>query len=342
MSTPDIPFPVNVQENQIRANLNSSMLLNFLMVSKKPVNSNHCIVLSAISVLYCLCFLYFAVQWYYLDWVLVVNGDTRESIFLATVVDGLDWIWVLCGFLANSMFIISDGLLIWRCYHVWGQSFWAILAPLIPLVAECGLSVATTVFSAKFSSATSDANFILFNNISSALIFVSLGTTVIVTFIIGYRLHSASRIHHLSSRRLYNHIVTIIIESAAAYSLVLLFEAITVVVPSGAVIGSSLQYSSYYMDGILTAVSNQGMAPTVLVARIALTDPNSTDAPATLTHISGDLQFGSQQGSGSGRSGDTTGGDINTSVYANEVDQTLVIEVKRQFSADATCGDNQV
>ncbi|PPQ93632.1 hypothetical protein CVT25_000818 [Psilocybe cyanescens] len=354
MSTPGIPFPVNVQENQISANLNSSMFLNFLMgiytmvyggtmylyLSKKPANLNRLIVLSTISVLYLICFLYFIVQWYFLDWVVVVNGDTRESIFLSTVGDGLEWTWILNDFLQISMFIISDGLLIWRCYHVWGQSFWAILAPLILLVAEFGLFVATTAFNAQFGWITSDANATLFNNISSALIFVSLGTTVIVTFIIGYRVHSTSRIHHLSSRRLYNHIVIIIIESAAAYSLVLLFEATLGVVPSSVVFGSPWSDAVYYVEVILTVVS--GMAPTVLVARIALTDSNSTDASGARTQISGNLQFGSQQGSGSSHSGDTTGGDVDASVHADEAELTPVIEVKREFSADATSGDNQV
>ncbi|PPQ91334.1 hypothetical protein CVT25_003767 [Psilocybe cyanescens] len=319
MSTPDIPYPVNVQENEISANLNSSMLLNFLMgiytmvyggtmylyLFKKPANLNRLIVLSAISVLYILCSLFFIVQWYYLDWVVVVNGDTRESIFWATE-DGVEWTWILGIFLQNSMLIISDGLLIWRCYHVWGQLFWAISAPLVLLVAECGLFVATTVLSVKFGSATSDANATLFDNILTALIFVSLGTTVISTFTIGYRVHSASRIHHLSSRRLYDHIVTIITESAAAYSLVLIFEAILAVVPSSIMAGFPLREAACYLDVIVTVVS--GMAPTVLVARIALTDPNNTDTSAT--QISGNLQFGPRQESGSGPSGDTTGGDV--------------------------------
>lgn len=41
------------------------------------------------------------------------------------------------------------------------------------------------------------------------------------------------------------------------------------------------------------------MAPTILVARIALMSPDSTTAP-TITHISG-LDFGTQQGSGRSR-----------------------------------------
>ncbi|PPQ71717.1 hypothetical protein CVT25_004852 [Psilocybe cyanescens] len=111
--------------------------------------------------------------------------------------------------------------------------------------------------------------------------------------------------------------MTMLIESAATYSLVLL-QAIIGVVPSNVVVGSSLNKANYYTGGIVTVFSV--MAPTVLVARIALTNPNTTVASATIAHISG-LQFGSQQRSGS------------------DAEPTPVIEVKGEFSADASSGD---
>ncbi|PPQ82444.1 hypothetical protein CVT25_007242, partial [Psilocybe cyanescens] len=220
----------------------------------KPANLNCRIVLSAISVLYFLCFSEFIIDWYYINWTIVTNGNMRESIFLGTVGYGLEWTWVLNDFLQNSLLIISDGLLIWRCYHVWGQSFCAILAPFILLVAELGLIVATTFLDIKFCLITSEANTILYNNTTSALTFVSLGTTVIATFIIGYRIYSVSQRRDTSSRRLFNHIATIIIESAAAYSMVLLLDAIIYVVPSLNVLGSPLSQAEYYVGAILTVV----------------------------------------------------------------------------------------
>ncbi|PPQ88043.1 hypothetical protein CVT25_000870 [Psilocybe cyanescens] len=311
----------------------------YIYLSKKPANLNRRIVLSAISVLYFLCFLEFIIDWYYINWTIVTNGNTRESIFWGTVGYGLEWIWVLNDFLQNSLLIISDGLLIWRCYHVWGQSFWAILVPLILFAAELGLNVVATVLDIKFCLITSDANTSLYNNTTSALTFVSLGTTVTATFIIGYRIHSVSQRRDPSSRRLFNHIATIIIESAAAYSIVLLLDAIIYGVPSLIVLGSPLSQAECYVGAILTVVS--GMAPTILVARIATNDNNSV-ASATLTHISGDLEFGSQQGSGSGRSGTATGGDVNSFVQVDDAEPTPVIEVKKASHADGMFGDKQV
>ncbi|PPQ90612.1 hypothetical protein CVT25_006682 [Psilocybe cyanescens] len=307
-------------------------------VSKKPENFNRRIVISTISVLYLLCFFDFIVQWYYLTWTIVINGDTRESIFLGTV-DGPQWTSVLSAFLENSLLIVSDGLLIWRCYHVWGQSSWATSVPLILLVAEFGLFVVTTVLSAKLGLITSDANIILFNNISSALTFVSLGTTLITTFLIGYRMHSAFQIHGLPSRRVFNRIMTIIIESGAADLLVLLLKAIIIVVPSFNMLKSPLSEADYYTESIIIVVS--GLAPTVLVTRISLTDTTNTVVPATITHVSG-LQFGSQQGSGSGCSGNITGRDVSASADTDDAEQTPKIELKRESSTDASSGDNQV
>ncbi|PPQ87709.1 hypothetical protein CVT25_011502 [Psilocybe cyanescens] len=92
------------------------------------------------------------------------------------------------------------------------------------------------------------------------------------------------------------------------------------------------------MEAIVTVAA--GMAPTILVARMA-TNHNHTVSSCTITHISG-LQFGSQQGSGSVHSGNTTGGDINASVHVYDADPRPKIEVKMESSADAPFGDNQV
>ncbi|PPQ88152.1 hypothetical protein CVT25_005050 [Psilocybe cyanescens] len=242
MLRPDIPIPVNVQENAISSNLNGSMLLNFLM-------------------------------------------DMEMLPCLGTIVLG-DF---------GSIDTFSPGM----C---------------------AGLLVATTVLNVKISPITSDANANLGNNITSALALVSLGTTVTTTFIIGYKIHSVSRIH------------------AAAYSLALLLYAIDAVVPSFEALGSPMGEASYYITVIVPVVT--GMASTILVARIATND-NHTIASSTITHISG-LQFESQKKSGSGCSGDAIGGDISISVHADDAELRPVIKVKRESSTDATVGDNQV
>ncbi|PPQ82850.1 hypothetical protein CVT25_009221 [Psilocybe cyanescens] len=269
----------------------------FTVVSKKAENTNRRIVLSVISVLYLICFSDFIFQWYFLDWFVVVNGDTRESIFFGTLGGGPAWMGVLNTFLFYSLLIVSDGLLIWRCYHVWGQSFLVILGPLILFVTEFGLFATATTLAGLTNTITSNTKDIIVSNlISSAVTLVSLVTTIITTLLIGYKIHSSSRFDKSPSKRLFNHVVVLVTESAAAYSLILLFEAIFTIDTSFSVVGSPYLLVQYYLEVVTIFVAKQGMAPTVLVARIVLRNPNST-AASTITHVSG-LQFGSQPRNG--------------------------------------------
>ncbi|PPQ88151.1 hypothetical protein CVT25_005117 [Psilocybe cyanescens] len=298
---------------------------------------NRRVVLSAISALYLLCLSQFIEQWYSIDLDIVINGDTRETTFISTVEGGPTWVWVFADFLTYSSFVVSDGLLIWRCYHIWGQSLRIILVPVALFVAESCLFVASIALAGTNGQLTSDVNAKLFNNITSVSIFVSLGTTMITTFLIGYRIHSASRANGTPSRRLFNRVWVIVIESAAVYSLVLLVDSICYVLPSFIVLGSPLDVVGYYVEPVQIFVTNQRMAPTILVARIALTNPSNPVAP-TVTHISG-LQFGSQHESSGSR--DTSGGGISVSVLADGVTPEAV-EMKRECTVEGTIRDNQV
>lgn len=204
---------------------------------------------------------------------------------------------------------------------------------------------------------SSSANAVLGNNISSALIFVSLGTTVLTTFLIGYKIHSTSRLNGPSSKKFFNRVVVLVVESAAAYSLVLFLNAIIAVVPSFLTLGSPLYEAEYYVDAVLIVVAvcsfyyssddpfsltyDQGMAPTILVARIALTNPNNTVTSVPITDISG-LQFNSEQSNDSGRSTNAIEGDVNASIQTNDAEPALVIEVKNQSSTDVMFSENQV
>ncbi|PPQ95163.1 hypothetical protein CVT25_013308, partial [Psilocybe cyanescens] len=200
---------------------------------------------------------------------------------------------------------------IWRCYHIWGQSFWAISVKLIHLVAEFGLVITSTVFEVLTGQTTSNANVKISNNIARAVDFST------------YRLS----VKWSNIQKIIQPFVALVIESAAAYSLVLLLEAIIVIVPSFTELESPLEEADSYLQPVLVAV--EGMAPTVLVARIALTNPNNTDASAPITHISG-LQFGSHQGSG--RSRNAIGGEINASIHTDDAESTSMGELKESLA----------
>lgn len=93
------------------------------------------------------------------------------------------------------------------------------------------------------------------NKVTGALIFVSLGITLSATLLIGYRVHSTYQLQSSRFRRSFNHIVVMIVESAVAYSVVLLFEAIIVVLPSNAVAQTPVFQAEYYMQVLLLFTS---------------------------------------------------------------------------------------
>lgn len=82
-----------------------------LSASKKSAHPNRRVVLTVISVLYLLAFMNFIFDWYFLDWSLVVNGDTRDTMFRSTLGSPL-WLDVLDDFLFNCSLVVSDGFLV--------------------------------------------------------------------------------------------------------------------------------------------------------------------------------------------------------------------------------------
>ncbi|PPQ87625.1 hypothetical protein CVT25_005810 [Psilocybe cyanescens] len=297
MATPSL---VNIEISHISGSLNGTMLLNFLLV------------------LYLLCFLHALVKWYTNSWS-VVNGDTRESTFWGIAGKGPQW------------------TAIWRCYHVWGQSFHVIAISLILLAAEFGLSVTQTVLQGLLAVNTGNLRIILLisaSKVSSALLFVSLGATWITTFLIGYKIHFSSFSNGPPSKRQFNRIVVLVVESSAAYSILLLFDGLSTVAPPKLVLNSLVIEASYFVDAALSIIV--GVAPTVLVARLAIMSPSNA-VQSTVVYIQSEFQRG-----GPSDRGCTIGGDVNGSIHTGDAARTPVIEVKRESSIDVTLGGFQV
>uniref|UniRef100_A0A8H7XSL9 Uncharacterized protein n=1 Tax=Psilocybe cubensis TaxID=181762 RepID=A0A8H7XSL9_PSICU len=216
--------------------------------------------------------------------VFVNGGKTRDDI-LETELTPPHWYVVLMGaVLLYASFIISDGLLVWRCYHVCGRSIRWLAVPLTLFIAECSLYIA-------FICLGTDP-------IANALAFTLLATTLCTTCLIAYRIITASSSKDaygsLPSQRLFHRILAMIVESAAAYAVVLLVWSIVPHLPgpNTAAAGYGKIVVNGYVETVLVVVS--GMAPTVLVARLAVTNTSSTTLSATTreVYVSG-LQFGS-------------------------------------------------
>lgn len=115
------------------------------------------------------------------------------------------------------------------------------------------------VLSGIVTSVSSTVDAAVANNIQSAQILISFGTTIITASLIGYKIHSATKATYWStSKERFKHAMTVVIESAAIYAVVILVYAVYAIRVSFAGVGSVLWNSSYYVEpiSIVVAVSH--------------------------------------------------------------------------------------
>ncbi|KAF9552441.1 hypothetical protein CPC08DRAFT_274689 [Agrocybe pediades] len=145
--------PVSFQKALIATNLHSTFLIlvfagiqmmvylglsvDYPYVSKAP---NRRIVISGLNVLTGALLGQEAAQWYYADVIYVEEGETRFEVYDRAFSYRLapPWFNMLAVILKNIAFLVADGLLIWRCFHVCGRSFRRITLPLLFFGAEIG------------------------------------------------------------------------------------------------------------------------------------------------------------------------------------------------------------
>lgn len=183
--------------------------------------------------------------------------------------------------------------------------------------------------------------------------FISAGTTVLTTLLIGARIYSISHIS-ISRSKLYHRIMVTIVESAAVYSLILVLYGIVVVCPLFNIIDSPLIEAQYYIQQVLTVIAVcfsyrlsrinvrltwlQGMTPTIMVARLALTSSSTTDSSATMTHVSA-MYFDSASRDKSRSSATKTEGCPITPIDKDDDEEkALVVELRRSDGTEASIG----
>ncbi|KJA22256.1 hypothetical protein HYPSUDRAFT_87502 [Hypholoma sublateritium FD-334 SS-4] len=178
--------------------------------------------------------------------------------------------------------VIADGLMIWRCYKVWGDSLRIIAVLLLLVLAEAALYAASVIviFGPNGPSSASRS---MFDTLETAGLLVAVATTILSALLIFYRIHSISQknVLHGGGGR-YTRIVYLLTESSALYVIGLLLYAIPVAVP---ITDANMLWRegwASYSDPIF--IFSSGMAPTIMVACISLTaDDDVHEAPS---HIS--------------------------------------------------------
>ncbi|KAH9483397.1 hypothetical protein JR316_0002863 [Psilocybe cubensis] len=258
----------------------------FLKVSKGLLDmaQSRKIVLATITVLYSVNVVILCLQWYFISWSYATHGDTKDSIFWAYLEPPI-WFIEALNTSQNVVLVIEDGLLIWRCYHVWGQSLKIVAMLLLLLFTESALVITATVLN-SFTPilVTNQAGKDMINHVDEAFSFTCLATTFFTTFLIGYRIYTVSRNTNRSISR-YKHIFTTILQSAAVHVLLLLVQAISPFSPIFYDIQSRWSQVDEYINMIVYLAS--GLAPTVMVLHLAVVNETDTAtfASSTLMHL---------------------------------------------------------
>ncbi|KJA18999.1 hypothetical protein HYPSUDRAFT_1096887 [Hypholoma sublateritium FD-334 SS-4] len=296
---------VSIQDSVLSTTFNSTMLgilllgiyttvyLGTLFIYLTKKSSRNLMVLAAITIIYVCNVAQISGQWVITKTLLLMAGQPKVASFsYALTATSHGWNVLLDEICVLTISGLADGLLIWRCYNVWDKSLSVIAVSSIFLLAEIGLYLSAIIIGCinHLNPATATVTATL-NHLVSAAIFMTLGTTLLTTLLIVYRIHSTMRQNGLHrSRNPFQHILELLVQSAAPYAVVCLLFAIEGVVPENAVDSWRLYTVQNYTDVVFSIVA--GMAPTVMVARVALA------SSGTVVHANSgamtDLEFHAQ------------------------------------------------
>jgi len=161
--------------------------------------------------------------------------------------------------------VVGDGVVVWRCYLVWGKSWRMCIIPIALLIGSTAAGLAQTI---AFARAKNDHNaFAEVLEITNGFVFgLSLATNVVVTILISLRIWYITRqVRPLTAAGeaaglfKYWKILSIIIESGMIYSAALVCE-ITLYF-----LNSNSFYIIYDPIGQLT-----GIVPTMILVLVGL------------------------------------------------------------------------
>ncbi|KAF4618109.1 hypothetical protein D9613_012680 [Agrocybe pediades] len=282
------PFSVSQQKAYISADLNSTLLFQFLFgiytgvfpatiyvylhKENRSVTKDR-IVIGSIAVLYGVtALIMIPLNWFYTDDMICTNGGTRADMFNeSTTVElpaGLTLMRDLKTFIG---FFLADGLLVWRCSHAHGRSFKRTLLPIGLLIVEIAIVTCTTVYQCLF---TVVPDFVTVEQAKvldrlNAAKFVSVAATSLIATLMICRQIYICTAPGSSSRRRYRIIINALIQSSALYSASVIFTAILDFLDTGALESSfTVAVTSQYASALVEMFT--GLAPTLMVGQLAL------------------------------------------------------------------------
>ncbi|KAF9472183.1 hypothetical protein BDN70DRAFT_971933 [Pholiota conissans] len=243
-------FTVDNEKSVIATNLNGMIFAALLMgiytvvyggtIYKYTTREGpRCYIVPAtISCLY-LCNLgIFGTDWFGIKQQFIDQGDDRDTIFLATVDDNWGGLTIGVDLLRAAALVLSESLLIWRCFNVWDRSFRIILVPVLLTVTEGAIVAGVLPL-----SALTEQNRL--NKVLAAGLLMSGCSTTITTALIAYRIRSFLTYQGISAKR-FRHTIDVVVQSGAVYSLsVLLFGVVSILDTTNDGIGMNVLHFNF-------------------------------------------------------------------------------------------------
>ncbi|KDR69306.1 hypothetical protein GALMADRAFT_160582 [Galerina marginata CBS 339.88] len=241
----------------------SFMKLMDLIVTKGK--AQRLLVVTTITAIYIISMLQVGIVWWITIWQFAEHG-------------GDDPIWwrALQDFNGLTIYILSDILLIWRCFYLFNGSVRVMALPFVLLVAEICLMTSVVAYRALTHESATKEDVLRENGLFLAMYITSLFASVLATSLISYRIYSTSKRNDNSVGR-FKPILRIITESSLFSSLSLLVSIIDCIVDD-ATFNGSVNVSVYAFDDYIFAlgVLISALAPTIMVARVAQLTPDKT------------------------------------------------------------------
>ncbi|TBU25893.1 hypothetical protein BD311DRAFT_726926 [Dichomitus squalens] len=221
--------------------------------SKRGIK-NHYITVASVM-LYVMCTTHFALNFNHFYTALGSTGVSGYATETKPLI-GADFLVSVCD-------LMGDFILLYRCWVLWGQSYWVIALPFMTAVAgfACIGRVVRIVVTQTPTSSTPDPSLVPLDIAGYAL---PLCTNAMATGLIAYRIWSMSVLNDgqatlQSSARLAKNAMTIIVESGLLY----LVTQLVFVVLNG---------TGNTSEAILVAMAVQiyGISPTLIIIRVGL------------------------------------------------------------------------
>ncbi|PBK60846.1 hypothetical protein ARMSODRAFT_1065937 [Armillaria solidipes] len=247
----------------------------------------------------------FIINWLHISSTFVHNNQSFRTIYTFCTIDRISFV-IVTATSSVICIILSDSIIIWRCWIIWGQRWLTILLPVLFLFASIVClkpSVAFKVIATYKEYINSDPTHLILG----FLLYPSfvLAMTLWCTLLIVYRIISVAWTGN--GLRAYRHAIEILVESSALYSIILIFYVALYAY------GSSLLI---YFD--LVAVIARGVAPTLLVGRVAAGHARPDDSWHGSV-ISGSLHFGTHSRSQNSQQDSMMSSDLEAQVAQQDI-----------------------